>query len=298
MQKLKPFLVVCFFLLVSSALAQEDQIIFSHQLHVQQQEIACLDCHGKAIESENWQDVLMPEMQTCYSCHDEEETPCSACHTNADEPAIARRLEGFNSRFPHKLHVDKEGNNCLTCHKGVETAKTTQDFHLPTKEKCNACHVGADVVESQSKCFTCHEPSLNFLPATHQLNWRKDHGLVQQMDENSCEHCHQPTYCSDCHEGDNLNRQAHPLNYRYTHGLMAKGNKENCLTCHQEQAFCVDCHRSERVMPQNHALPTWANRIAGDGGEHVREAQIDFDACMSCHNDAYADVVCMTCHGN
>jgi len=297
MQKMKIILPLVLFLFISLALAQQDQIIFSHKFHVQEQEIGCLECHGKATESMNQQDVLMPEMQTCYNCHDEDETPCATCHTNPDEPAIARRVEGFKSRFPHKKHVDEEGANCLVCHKGVEVAEDSKAFHMPAKEKCNTCHAGADVVESKVKCLSCHEASLNFLPASHQLNWRKDHGQIQQLSVESCDHCHQQNYCADCHEGDNLDRQVHPLNYRFTHGLMAKGNKENCLTCHQEQAFCVDCHRSQHVMPKNHALPTWSNRIAGDGGEHAREAQIDFDNCLSCHNDAYADVVCMTCHG-
>ncbi len=297
MRLIKTILTVCFIFLLARAQTTNDEIIFSHQLHVKQQEIGCLECHQKALKSQHVQDVLVPEMQTCYNCHDEEETPCSACHTNPDEPATAKRLKGFKSRFPHQLHVNREGNNCLACHQGVASATTTTQFHLPSKENCNTCHQGADVVENQLQCFTCHTPGMNFLPTSHRLNWQKDHGLVKQTEDQTCSHCHKQSFCSNCHHGDNLDRQAHPLNFRFTHGLLAKGNKENCLTCHQEQAFCVDCHRSQRVMPQNHALPTWANRLAGDGGEHAREAQYDFDNCLSCHNDAYADVVCMTCHG-
>ncbi len=290
------FLFASVFILARFLQAQEDQIIFSHRLHVAEQEIGCLDCHQKAMESESQTDVLTPEMQTCYNCHDEDETPCATCHTNADESGIGQRLEGFKSRFPHKMHLNEEGTNCLLCHKGVESSAAAEGFHLPSREICNVCHP-ADYGENKAQCLTCHEANMNFTPVTHRLNWVKDHGIVQQQDENSCSHCHKNSYCTNCHEGDNLDRKTHPLNYRFTHGLAAKGNKENCLTCHQEFAFCVDCHRRERVMPKNHSLPLWSNRIKGDGGEHAREAQIDFDTCMSCHNDAYADVVCITCHG-
>jgi nitrate/TMAO reductase-like tetraheme cytochrome c subunit len=282
-----------------NGLAQkEDRIIFSHKFHVEEQEIACVDCHQKATESTKASDVLVPKMQTCYDCHDEDETPCSTCHTNPDEPGVAPRLSGFKSRFPHKLHVDAEGTNCLTCHKGVDQAEQVGTFHLPSREQCTTCHKGADVATNRLQCFTCHQTTMNFTPISHRVNWRKDHGIARQIGKNSCIHCHQENYCITCHEGDNLDHQVHPLNFRFTHGMMAKGNKENCLTCHQEEAFCVDCHRSEHVMPKNHAMPNWSNRIQGDGGAHAREAQIDFETCLSCHNDAYADVVCTTCHGN
>ena len=277
---------------------KKDRIIFSHKFHVQKQGIGCLVCHQKVTKSSHSTDVLVPDMQTCYNCHDEDETPCSTCHTNPDEPGIAPRLKNFKSRFPHKLHINKERTNCLNCHKGVENDTTVGSFHLPAKEYCNTCHQGADVAQNRKQCLTCHKRNMNFIPVTHRVNWTKDHGVVEQMNAGSCTHCHQKSYCINCHEGDNLDHKVHPLNFKMTHGLLAKGNKENCLTCHQEQAFCVDCHRSEDVMPKSHAFPNWSNRIAGDGGEHARQAEIDFDTCLSCHNDAYADVVCTTCHGH
>lgn len=290
---------IMIFILATCLQAQKkDRIIFSHKFHVQEQEIGCLVCHEKVTKSSSSTDVLMPDMQTCYNCHDEDETPCATCHTNPDDPGIAPRPKIFKSRFPHKLHVNKEGTNCLLCHKGVENSTTVGTFHFPKREYCNTCHQGADFVQNKVMCLSCHQKDMNFTPITHRVNWMKNHGVVEQMDSKSCVHCHQNEYCISCHEGDNLDHKVHPLNFKMTHGLLAKGNKENCLTCHQEQAFCVDCHRSEHVMPKNHALPNWSNRIEGDGGEHAREAQIDFDTCLSCHNDAYADVVCVTCHGH
>lgn len=276
---------------------QKDKIIFSHKLHVQDQEVECLDCHGKVTESVKSTDVLLPDMQTCYNCHDEDETPCSKCHTNPDDPGVAPRLKGFKSKFPHKMHVKEDGSNCLSCHKGVDQSTMVGALHLPKKEQCNTCHQGADVATNRIQCLTCHQANMNLTPVSHRVNWQKDHGVVEQAGTQVCTHCHQNNYCVTCHEGDNLDHKVHPLNFKYTHGIMAKGNKENCLTCHQEEAFCVDCHRSQNVMPKNHALPNWSNRIKGDGGEHAREAQIDFDTCLSCHNDAYADVVCVKCHG-
>jgi hypothetical protein len=99
----------------------------------------------------------------------------------------------------------------------------------------------------------------------------------------------------ECHEGDNLDRQAHPLNYRNNHGIDARANKENCITCHRDLSFCNDCHQMEMVMPNNHSYAGWSNRT--NGGLHARAAQMDFDYCQTCHSDLSGDVVCITCHG-
>ena len=276
-------------------LAQADKIIFSHQFHAEDAGAECSDCHGAASSSLSASDNLLPEMETCYNCHDEDETECTVCHTNPDEAGKYTRFTKYQAKFAHKTHMDA-GEECETCHEGVtEKEDTGADSHIPTGTVCTDCHGGADLREDEAKCISCHGEELGFKPANHTVSWGKDHGIRWEIRENSCNHCHSMSYCQDCHQGDNLDRQIHPLNYRMSHGLDGRANKENCLTCHQEFAFCNDCHLIEMVIPKSHSFAGWSN--FSDGGLHAREAQYDFDYCQSCHSDANADVVCVRCHG-
>lgn len=298
---MKTFVLFCLILVLSTAIVtngqeKPDQIIFSHRFHIEDVGSECEMCHADAFTSLLPSDNLQPAMETCYDCHDEE-TECGLCHTNTDEPDISRRYVDLKSQFPHKAHVTDEAS-CLKCHAGIELQEEYGAVYVPEKEQCADCHQPADYSEEKIKCLDCHDKNMQFLPADHRLNWQKDHGIKAQIAGKSCNHCHQENYCQQCHDGDNLDRMAHPLNFRNNHGLMAKGNKENCMTCHQEQAFCVDCHSMEMVMPKNHSYVNWSNRIPGNGGRHALEAKYDFDNCMSCHSDAFTDIVCVTCHGN
>jgi predicted CXXCH cytochrome family protein len=294
---MKKFIIIlCLFLLLGIIMASSEQadLIFSHKYHAEEVEASCSACHEAAFESKSPNDNLLPDMETCYDCHDEDETECSYCHIDPDEAREVTRIIGLKAKFPHKAHAESD-EDCLVCHKGITQEETPkQDLHIPSNDICINCHGAADYNEEKERCLQCHEQDFHFIPADHTNMWKKNHGLVSQIDENSCSHCHQNTYCVMCHEGDNLDRMAHPLNYRNSHGIHAKGNKDNCLTCHQEYAFCIECHQTELVMPRNHSFANWANTV--DGGRHAREALYDFDSCSSCHNDAFTDNICLRCH--
>ena len=289
-------IVVCILLAwVVSLLAQADKIIFSHQFHLEEAGAECTDCHTTVKSSLSPSDNLLPSMETCFTCHDENSTECSLCHTNSNEAEDLPRITGLKAKFAHKIHIDA-GEECIACHKGIEeSVETGVASYSPDRQVCTDCHGAADLREENTKCITCHGEDFEFKPMNHNISWNKDHGINWQIQENSCTHCHSQSYCQDCHQGDNLDRQIHPLNYRMSHGLDARANKENCLTCHQEYTFCNDCHLIEMVIPKNHSYPSWSNFT--DGGLHVREAQYDFDYCQSCHSDANSEVVCVKCHG-
>jgi hypothetical protein len=295
MKKINLCIVFLFVSGFSLLVAQEDVIIFSHGFHADEAGAACADCHSAVETSTSPEDNLLPAMETCYSCHDENETECSLCHTNSDEAAEVKRITGLTARFSHQTHITA-GETCLTCHKGItEKKQSTAGYHLPDREQCTTCHGQADFTQEKELCYTCHSKEMGFRPENHLTNWKKDHGVSWQIQQKDCQHCHSNNYCLECHEGDNLNREVHPLNYRNNHGIDARANKENCITCHREFAFCNECHQTEMVMPKNHSYAGWSNTT--NGGLHARAAQVDFDYCQSCHSDLTGDVVCITCHG-
>lgn len=295
MKNLTIILICLFFAWGTTVFAQEDELIFSHQYHAEEIGASCTDCHGAVGSSEKSAENLLPAMETCYDCHDEDETECTLCHTNSDNAEEEPRVVDFAAQFSHKIHIDA-GEDCLACHEGIDKKnRVDEGYHLPSGMVCTDCHGSADFKEDEKQCLSCHGYDFAFKPADHTINWNKDHGVSWQIKSNSCSHCHSNNYCISCHQGDNLDRDIHPLNYRTTHGIEAKANKENCLTCHQEFQFCNDCHQIEMVMPKNHSYASWTNFT--NGGLHAKQAQYDFDYCQSCHSDANSDIVCIRCHG-
>ena len=290
------FLFICILLIwTASGFAQQDQLIFSHKFHQEDAGASCVDCHSAVNNSQKVSDNLLPAMETCYTCHDEDDTDCDVCHTLPDEAAEVKRITEFAVNFAHKTHID-EGQECVTCHTGiVDKENSTAGYHLPSGVVCTDCHGTSDFTDEKTQCMACHGKEFDFKPANHTVAWGKDHGISWEIESNSCSHCHSRSYCIDCHQGFNLDRVIHPLNYRNSHGIDAKANKQNCLTCHREFSFCNDCHQIEMVMPKNHSFASWSNTT--NGGMHAREAQYDFDYCQTCHSDANSDVVCVRCHG-
>ena len=275
-------------LLVSFVNAQKVELIFSHKFHAKDVEAECVSCHVLAEESALAIDNLLPEMETCYQCHDED-SECSMCHQDPENAVVYPRITSYISKFPHATHITN-GAECSACHAGVEKSTNIFDTHLPSMVDCQSCHNDLD---KANYCVDCHATGEDLRPADHKMDWNKGHGLSSQLIQN-CQGCHSENQCLDCHQGDNLDRKVHPLNFVNNHSLSAKGNKDNCYTCHEELSFCSDCHRQELVLPRNHSTAGWSN--LNTGGRHARDAKMDMDNCVSCHNDTVSEPICAQCH--
>jgi len=106
MKNIIVFSVCILFIWTLTLSAQEDKIIFSHQFHAEDAGAECSDCHEAAKTSLSTADNLLPAMETCYNCHDEDETECTVCHTNPDEGAEVTRITQFAALFAHKPHIE------------------------------------------------------------------------------------------------------------------------------------------------------------------------------------------------
>ncbi len=275
----------------------KNELKFSHQLHVVENELDCTTCHEAAQTSTTGKDNLLPGMETCGDCHDiESENNCQKCHRDTENPRPVVRIERYSPIFSHQKHL-AAGVGCTSCHAGIEKLTGTQQYFLPTQIQCMDCHSKRQV---SNQCQTCHLPGERLKPLNHTANFYHTHGdlarSVQKTEQpqKPCQACHQDNFCQKCHEGDNLDRQTHPLNYQFTHALDAMGKERECAACHTERSFCIDCHQDNLVMPHNHTAG-WANQIPGDGGRHRLEAQRDLESCMACH-EQNAEQVCQTCH--
>jgi len=276
-------------LMVTSLYAQPVELIFSHKLHSESVEAFCTDCHGAADTSAMSSDNLLPDMEVCYNCHDQD-TECNVCHKDPDNAVPYPRIMTYIAKFPHTKHV-AQNIDCGKCHVNVALSENIMEKHLPQMMACANCHKDVQKVDY---CYDCHTTEEDLLPNDHKLDWTKTHGVVQQTNSANCKVCHAENQCLNCHQQDNLDRRTHALNYRNNHGLFAKGNMDNCYTCHEELSFCIDCHQQEFVMPRSHASAGWSNPKTG--GRHGIAARIDLDSCLSCHSDRMGEPVCAQCH--
>ncbi len=268
---------------------QKVDLKFSHKLHIEDVGAACTDCHTAADSSTSPTQNLLPNMESCYQCHDED-SECTLCHKDPDNAIDYPRITTYIAKFPHATHI-QSSIECTTCHENVAASENILDQHLPHMQKCTSCHTDKEKIDY---CYTCHSQNRDLRPANHKLDWLKGHGIASQTMKQDCKSCHTEEKCLTCHQQDNLDRTVHPLNFVNNHSLVAKGNIENCYTCHEEQSFCVDCHRTELVMPRSHASAGWSNTKTGGG--HARAARLDLDSCLSCHNVSDSEPVCLQCH--
>ncbi|MCB9058251.1 MAG: hypothetical protein H6627_06770 [Calditrichae bacterium] len=265
-----------------------DELGFSHQIHVTDQEIACLDCHEGAADSETGSDNLMPEKSVCMDCHESDEI--------AGFENIAP-ITDYSQKFSHKLHLDNDVK-CENCHVNIAQKETSLPKALPVMNDCQSCHENKMV--ASENCMTCHMENENLKPVSHTLDFLHNHALLARADAKemsanmNCASCHTTQYCQDCHEGENLDRTTHPLNYEFTHALDAINKQNNCTTCHTDRQFCNDCHRDNNVLPHTHTAG-WVNNFPNDGGRHAVEGRNDLEACASCHENN-AQITCQPCH--
>ena len=274
---------------------QENELIFSHKLHVEENELECETCHTGVEASISGKDNLMPAKASCEECHEvAEEEECKLCHSDLENPRAVPRVETYSEIFSHEKHITAE-LECLTCHNEIAQKELAWPYLLPDMPSCMDCHETKVVA---NECETCHLPGENLKPLSHTIDFIHSHSDLagNSADDISanmnCVTCHQQQYCQDCHEGDNLDRLTHPLNFQFTHALSAQGKENDCSVCHSEKQFCIDCHRDNFVLPHNHTAG-WA--IPVGGGRHRDEALNDLESCMACH-EQNAEQICKKCH--
>ncbi|HLE56529.1 MAG TPA: cytochrome c3 family protein, partial [Rhodothermia bacterium] len=200
---------------VSGLAADKDpvELIFSHRLHVEDQDLDCSDCHGGVAGSEMGTDNLLPEMAVCADCHDvENEDECGTCHSNVDDPREVPRIETFSTMFSHKRHIDADVA-CEDCHSGIAQIELASAEVLPGMVKCLDCHDQHAVTSVE--CSLCHAPSDRLAPLSHGPDFIRAHSDIARTNapvngDKTCQTCHDVNYCQDCHEGDNLDRLSHP----------------------------------------------------------------------------------------
>ncbi len=268
------------------------------------------------------------------STPEEPENDCSLCHPGwregQDDAIQPILLPTANLRFPHKTHLD-EGIECATCHGVLDATDLATVENLPKMAVCLQCH--NDHVGRQGGCFNCHltgpdgrlrqvfptgelRPGPSPLGIDHDAGWILSHARAGRMERATCEACHSPEFCVDCHDGTYKPFSIHPADFVNTHQVAARQGSMQCAGCHRLQTFCVTCHErlgvgsqaptgrvagntgptpTFRLPPSETNLrfhpPGWKDDVVGPN-HHAHQARRNVATCASCHREE----TCAVCH--
>ena len=260
-------------LLASQGLAGVQGLRFSHRLHVEDAEMACIDCHPGAEQVSPGTETLMPSKAVCADCHDvEDPSTCSQCHAS-DDNSLGRDAMLAGDVFSHGKHGDLE---CAACHAGIESAQSSEETRRPEVTLCGDCHLEKRLAPLRHK----------------RAGWEFGHAHEAGIDPQSCDLCHvERERCDACHRGNNLTADSpHPLSFLYSHGPDARVETSRCESCHRQRIDCTECHATLGVQPLSHDLSGWQR------GAHATEARKHLDQCMTCHPESEAETTCGACH--
>jgi len=311
---LKPFCVFLIVVIGGCVVADKlglsrKSVRFSHQIHVTDEEIDCVDCHLKA---EDEAEAGLPRMKQCMLCHEgvDEDLPVAkrpmTIYGKKPVWTSAADIPG-EVKFSHATHYEADVE-CAECHQGIEKNTRITKAVRVDMDACLKCHAAKKVA---AKCETCHTRIREDQePDSHRHNWKKYHGQIVRAETgatgDNCALCHTEATCTKCHR-DEAPRN-HNNHWRHRgHGLTAQMDRDNCSVCHRSD-FCDRCHRE--TEPRNH-VGAWGS----PRNRHCTSCHFPLsgEGCVTCHkstpshaqatalptNNAHAtatDANCRTCH--
>lgn len=295
------------------------KLAFSHSLHVQDNGMACADCHGKAKEGRfgaaghdackdchgDWMDEKVVEEKTCGKCHKVKhlKNELAALYAAPDKIPLKAQSEVF-------VHTDALSNRCMECHGSLMDKNLVLVPRMTRDEKIeirNRVHAGA------TSCTTCHaDMDPKTPPPSHKQGWTQRHGILSGQDEKSCTVCHSEPSCRECHQV--TQPASHNNLWRLkTHGVQAAWNRVKCLVCHEEDS-CAACHAETRPQSHNagwrdnHCFQCHTSKERGVGCALCHEGTIESHPnphpggwrsqhCNTCHPGSPETAQCGVCHG-
>lgn len=273
------------------------RIPFPHATHVEAG-AECSTCHEGVEAAGDLTRSYLPSAEVCGTCHEASDLETWGW---ASVPARASGFRGFS----HAAHLGGE-SDCTPCHGAlVDATLAGTGQGEPGHATCTACHHEEG---PSAECADCHsdlrsgrlnafrrDPTI-LKPSSHHPGYLHDHQFAARLEGGTCRECHpSQDFCSDCHEGTNLDVLVHDRNWEHTHPVEARKNVQACTTCHDLQTDCTDCHAAQGVKPGNHSASNWAS--ATFGGLHAELARRDISVCAACH-EGEEFINCTSCHAD
>jgi len=303
---------------------------FSHQIHVEGEELECSTCHAGAEEEAR---AGMPEMSVCEECHDEvddsseEKSGCLMCHiiqnlppecTDEECPEDAlpdietqigpqpysnlRYSDGEESHgFSHQTHFDK-GIECEQCHDGIagqEVMPMATGQYMPKPQRCFDCH-GRTLgnfthkrhADKEVPCADCHGDSV-----VDEVKELPADATTPEGGPNSvpgtCAACHKPvsSSCETCHVSGTYDQKVEPDTHR-AGWLRFHGTAARLNLEGQHGKDCATCHAQQTCAECHNTRPPQDHTNFWRTRGHGLMAAGDRERCITCHRQDF----CEACH--
>ena len=240
---------------------KKSELVFNHSFHVKDQKLECVKCHSGIwnVDYAFQSDSSYPQMETCYSCHNNTSVAvntCESCHTStADLKPESHKSASFIST--HKFEARSFNANCVMCHDNAS---------------CQECHTATTMITEKNTAkdfYVPYSPSNSTNPMkkqqitrVHSLDYRFTHGIDAKGKTAECQSCHEvETFCASCHQS-------------------------------KEADFSLG-----GITPVSHLQPDFMTiGVGSGGGEHAVLARRDIESCASCHDVQGSDPTCIKCH--
>ena len=306
-------------ILVAGCDKEGRKLVFNHSLHVQDNGMACADCHGKSKEGR----FAVAGHDACRDCHGDwldekkiEEATCGKCHKVKNLKSELAALTAAYEKVPGApearlfAHTDALSNRCAECHGNLMDKKLVT---VPPMNRAAKLEIRDRVHVSGVNCLACHvDMNPGTPPPSHKFEWTQRHGILSGKDEKACTVCHSEPSCRECHQV--TQPASHNNLWRLkTHGLQAAWNRTKCLVCHEEDS-CTTCHQETRPQSHNagwrdnHCFQCHTSKERGTGCALCHEGTIDTHPnphaagwrsshCNTCHPGSPETANCRVCHG-
>jgi cytochrome c7-like protein len=145
------------YLVFAAEPAPQQPILFSHRIHAEDKQIACVYCHQGVTYRAT---AGIPSVEKCMGCHrtvatDNPEVAKVAAYWNNKEPIIWERLSYLPDHvyFTHQQHI-RAGFECRTCHGQINSSTGSFGRLQPGMSWCLDCHRHNN---APTDCWTCHK---------------------------------------------------------------------------------------------------------------------------------------------
>lgn len=268
--------------------AQRGRDQFSHAT-ADHKKLECSSCHKNP--TPNWAtargfpDVAdFPGHASCVQCHRRDffrTSFCAGCHTNPGPRGAARfpfpvraRSHEFSTVFPHSVHQDiiaaNDKRRGVAVAHFVKASFTSRVDDPPQFNNCAVCHETSTAVPKTADRLPATQP---LAPAAAETFIAKAQFFkTMPSGHSTCFACHYQnvkpagTDCAGCHSLTtpyNTSAVVKRYSLKFDH-QQKEHSVRDCMTCHVRIAANADL-------------------------KSMKDADVPFMACVSCHNDKLAE---------
>jgi hypothetical protein len=149
--------LIAAYVVFAAAPTPTQPILFSHLIHAQEKQIACVYCHeGVTFRAT----AGIPSVEKCMGCHktvdtDNPEIVKLTNYWNNQQPITWVRLSYLPDHvyFTHQMHI-RAGFQCTTCHGQIDPNTGSFGRLQPGMSWCLDCHRRNN---APTDCWTCHK---------------------------------------------------------------------------------------------------------------------------------------------